>query len=309
MKVLQSTKPKTTSRGSPTGRSFGSSNLPNNLNSATKVRTKGETVSPRWQQIGIASLGIIPLILSALTSIQLAAYNELHQEQGHEDKTGLGKFIEFVKTWIPFINEAAIVLTGLHDRTGFFNKLYVQGSVQQSAIDATALTGILWNSLDEAKEYGNFSGFMKGVGLILFSFILPGKVIPRFQEIIQSIFHRGSKTGFFAGPFGNLVSGIGMIVILEACTRLWDAFVIPMSEDVAAWMKEKFGHKPQIANNIVPFQRTNTDQPSRDNQNDGDNTNVYANLLVSQAQSATAHKKRPNLLVSGLGWPQTIANA
>lgn len=211
-------------------------------NHSRRSYSRGEGIT--W----FALAGIVPFALGFVTETQLAAY-ELGQ--GAENKTNnvFSKLILFIKQWIPFTNEFAGVLS----HSGVWPWIYLPNTAQQMFVDATALLGFAWNSLDEAKEYGNFSGFLKFAGLLGFSFMAPKTFIPFIQDIVQGIFQ---NRGFFSGSFGRLVSGTGAILILESCVRLWDAYIIPLFEDGAHWIKTKLSGAKDKDNSISSNQPT-----------------------------------------------------
>ncbi|MDX1919149.1 MAG: hypothetical protein SFU25_00265 [Candidatus Caenarcaniphilales bacterium] len=191
---------------------------------------------------GIAkTLGVLLIpVLAFLTETQLAAYG---LEEGGEKtesgsrKEGLNNLVGLLKTWMPFTNEFL----------GVFN-------IWGTLIDMIAATAILWNTVDEVQEYGPFSGFLKGVGLNIFSFFGPGWFIPKFQDFVAGIFNQhsqfkdypmnldGSKSKKFLGfdKMGRIAAGFASIIILESCVKLWDLYVIPLFEDGVDWLRNKF---------------------------------------------------------------------
>lgn len=189
----------------------------------------------------------IPL-LAVLTETQLAAYGL--EEEGAEKaesgsgKEGLNNFVGLLRTWMPFTNEFL----------GVFN---IWGKI----IDMIAATAILWNTVDEVEEYGKLSGFLKGVGLLIFSFFGPEWFIPKFQDFFAGIFNQhsmftahppnpdGSKNKSFLGfgKLGRIAAGFVSIIILESCVKLWDLYVIPLFEDGVQWLRSKFKAKKEEA--------------------------------------------------------------
>ncbi len=128
---------------------------------------------------------------------------------------GNAGLINFLKAALPFSNELANVL-----HHSYLPGIYKDNTLHRYGIDMVALSSILWNALDE----GGVRGFLKGVGLLLFSFIAPTNFIPFFQKSIAN------KFPAFNNKFGSLSTGIASIAILEVCVRVWDHFVVPQTE-------------------------------------------------------------------------------
>lgn len=195
----------------------------------------------------------IPL-LAVLTETQLAAYG-LEEEGGEKaesgsSKEGLNNLVGLLRTWMPFTNEFL----------GVFN-------IWGKPIDMVAATAILWNTVDEVEEYGKLSGFLKGVGLLIFSFFGPEWFIPKFQDLVAGIFNQHSmftahpknpdgspsKMRLGVGKLGRIAAGFASIIILESCVKLWDLYVIPLFEDGVQWLKSKFRGNNNSANSDENF--------------------------------------------------------
>jgi len=135
--------------------------------------------------------------------------------------------IKLLKTWLPFINEAANVLT--HSKIPIFANLYPDKQAPHKLlIDALALGSIMWNVSEETDDKQQIShGMWKGLNLLTFSFLVPNYVIGPFVEFMAK---RKFAGGIMDKPIGRLASGMAMIALLEGCVHLWDEFLTPMLE-------------------------------------------------------------------------------
>jgi riboflavin transporter FmnP len=207
------------------------------LHSAATIRT----YSPK-EGLRNLLMSLIPVGLAVATEAQLAAYGL--KEGGNknpsvnasgDDGAGFNGFVGLLKTWMPFINEFL----------GVFN-------IWGKAIDMVAATAILWNTVDESEEYGPLSGFLKGVGLLIFSFFGPTWFIPRFQNFVAGALQqhhmftapKNDKQILGLGKIGRIAAGFAAVFILEACVKLWDVYIIPLFEEGVRKLKDKFMPTP-----------------------------------------------------------------
>jgi hypothetical protein len=144
-------------------------------------------------------------------------------------------FTKFLKTYLPFTNE----LAGVLEHSGFklFKGLYTQGTLSRMGIDSVALTSIAWNAVDETQKKSLVDGLLKAIGLILFSFLLPGTFIPFFQNLIAS------NIALLAGPVGRLLSGMLSIGILETGVKIWDDYITPTIKRAIGFIHHKVLNK------------------------------------------------------------------
>jgi len=145
------------------------------------------------------------------------------QVQVNDDNNG---FIGFLKTWLPFINEAAGVLE--HSGLKIFKGIYKVDSIQRMFIDAVALSSMLWNTATEAEEKDSKKGLWKGLGLLLFSFFAPTYLMSPVVEGLAKLRFAG---GIFNKPIGRIASGVALIAALELCVQLWDDKIVPLLEN------------------------------------------------------------------------------
>ncbi|HEY9886154.1 MAG TPA: hypothetical protein V6C96_02725, partial [Vampirovibrionales bacterium] len=158
---------------------------------------------------------------------------------------------------MPFANEAGEVLNAFKDASWWGKEVFPHTGPLNYLINGTALMGIMWNVLTENEIYGKLSAFLKGAGLIGFSFLLPQYAVGKVQDVMSGMLknnlkifdYKNSKHGYI----GKFLAGVVAIVILESCVKLWDAYVIPFVEDIAEWWKKKHGdnestHKTQLMN-------------------------------------------------------------
>lgn len=124
----------------------------------------------------------------------------------------------------PFINEIAVILNG-----SFMEGLYDHHHPKphNKIIDFAALASILYDALRDGKEHGMISGFSNGVGLLIFSFLLPSPIINGVQKGILKLF-KATKNPSKMARFAAALPGL---LVLEGAVKLWEKYITPRVQE------------------------------------------------------------------------------
>jgi hypothetical protein len=169
-----------------------------------------------------------------------------------EPKTVLQKTINFLLSTIPFLNEAANVLSHLKEEgMGWCLEWLYKSSPQtllekisKHTIDFFSLLAMGANGISKFHEYlkkGASTFVSSAMGLwetsiyLLFSYIIPSFSIPLIQSFLGSKFKPLNK------PLGRFATGVLIgIGSLEIGVKLCGQFITPLIEKITIWFENKF---------------------------------------------------------------------
>ncbi len=170
-----------------------------------------------------------------------------NKNSNNNEKKKDSSFFDKILFLLPFVNEIANIIDSSGIKPHFYHGESKLGLLRRSIIDLIALLSITKISGQESSK-SQYHIQMKGLGLLLFSFVVPTFLIPWVLGLkgngLINIFTKlpflQKYSKYILSKGGKLFAGLLTVIFLEYCIHLWDKYIVPFIEK-----------HPKIKENII----------------------------------------------------------